>query len=338
MANFNLRVLDVKNGAECSSFAVSALLSSRFYIIVILFLFPILYAAKAFGASRDIVLCEQKAKKYGFSIENADGVDENMIIESCERVFFVFDNLPLGFVKACKLKTLIFKKELISIDGSHFGGFGGSGRMTLKLNPSAKTIVHELYHLFDKRGYNDKVWEKCNDKKFIYIQHRCSTNIGYTDKERQRYEKKMRRGKVDKELEVNRRLGNKAVKQIEENNDNETIQKGFVTKYAQMTQKEDRAETFSYMIMERMQFLSRTNNNIILQRKMKFIMKETSRCLGREFWEVEFRKPPRDWTTFKTALSESSTIASPNLLHLLRPLRSLREKIKVNNCDQDHSR
>ena len=249
--------------------------------------------------SKDFILCERRAKKHGFILEMEQNADEKRTIEAWAFVLDVLDNIPKEFVKSCRFKVLRFRESLVAIDGSHYGGFAGGGIITLPYDNRAKTILHELYHLYDKRGSNDREWADCNLDRFIYKGHRKSTRITFSEKERQRYEKRIRNGKDDENKKKEKALGRNATVQIGKNDQDEEVQKGFVSKYAQTEQREDRAETFSHMIVERRDFLSRTNDCPVMQAKMKFIIRETERVLGNKFWESEMAKPPRSPKTFQ---------------------------------------
>ena len=249
--------------------------------------------------TKDFILCERRAKKYGFVIEMKPDADEKRIVASCSFVLDVLDKIPKDFVKACRFKVLRFQESLTAIDGSHYGGFAGGGTITLPYEISARAIIHELYHLYDKRGSEDHEWAECNKDCFIYKGHRKSTRINFSEKERKRYEKRLRNGKDNEDEKKKKALGKKANAQISKNDNDMEIQRGFVTKYAQTNQREDRAETFSYMMVERKDFLCRTNDCPVMQSKMKFIIHETERVLGKDFWEAELARSPRSPRTFE---------------------------------------
>lgn len=269
------------------------------YVTIVLIMAISAMPIFAKSKSKDFILCERRAKKYGFTLEMEQNADEKRTIQSWSFVLDVLDNIPKEFVKACKFRVLRFRESLVAIDGSHYGGFAGGGTMTLPYNSSAKTILHELYHLYDKRGTDDREWADCNMDCFIYKGHRKSTRFNFSEKERQRYEKRIRNGKDDENKKKEKALGRKATVQIGKNDQDEEVQKGFVSKYAQTNQLEDRAETFSYMIVERRDFLCRTNDCPVMQAKMKFIIRETERVLDNKFWSSEMAKPPRSPKTFQ---------------------------------------
>ena len=149
--------------------------------------------------TKDFILCERRAKKYGFVIEMKPDADEKRIVASCSFVLDVLDKIPKDFVKACGVKVLRFQESLTAIDGSHYGGVAGGGAITLPYKISAKTIIHELYHLYDKRGREDHEWAECNKGCFIYKGHRKSTQFKFSEKERRRYEKRIRNGKENED-------------------------------------------------------------------------------------------------------------------------------------------
>jgi hypothetical protein len=66
----------------------------------------------------------------------------------------------------------------------------------------------------------------------------------------------------------------------------------FVSRYAMSEEREDRAETFAFMIVEGNKFLRRTEKSPVMKKKMEYIIDATDRrsLLGKDFWISNFRR------------------------------------------------
>ena len=84
-------------------------------------------------------------------------------------------------------------------------------------------------------------------------------------------------------------MNSKDKRQVKKNKNNNDIRDDFVSEYAMSFEHEDRAETFSYMIVEGKKFLKRTKNPI-MKAKMEYIMAlfVEKNLLDQEFWNKHF--------------------------------------------------
>ena len=184
----------------------------------------------------------------------------NKVEPAAKKFFTALDKLPEEFIKRTGLKYVTFVTDL-KVNKISAGGVAAGDTIVLNLSFSDKTVYHELFHIFDHN--NDlRGWKKLNDDGFIY------TGSDY-------YKERMS-------------LGRK--KRKEKNLASKRYNADFVSLYAMSNEREDRAETFAYMISEKKKFLDRTEKSEVLREKMKFIIDNTSKkkLLGKEFWLKNF--------------------------------------------------
>lgn len=257
----------------------------------------------------------------------------------------VMEDFPEDFFRKGGLRNLYFKQQMTSIDGKFTaGGFGGGNTMTLPAgsNPGRHVIAHEMYHVFSSQfGASNEEWCRYNHRDFIYKQQRAEMNFNYTEKEKKRFEKRLKNSpKKNHNYQVERALGKKAVKQIALNDANPEIQKGFVSGYAQTDPGEDRAETFATMYCTQEEFFARLEDNPVLKKKMKFIQEETKNWLGHRYWKsvAEYGTDPKVFV-LSTAVSSatntylSATNAVSSARRITIPRTILNEKILVKYKD-----
>ena len=71
-----------------------------------------------------------------------------------------------------------------------------------------------------------------------------------------------------------------------------TFDADFVSRYAMSNEREDRAETFAYMMVEGRNFLRRTQRSHVLKKKMDYIIQITTEnnTLSASFWKRHLGK------------------------------------------------
>ncbi|MBE6392010.1 MAG: hypothetical protein E7042_07445 [Lentisphaerae bacterium] len=186
---------------------------------------------------------------------------EDVVKRAAERFFAVLDQLPANFIKRSGLKYVTFLNDL-TLNNVPAGGIARADSIFLNVNFSDKTVYHELFHIFDPRP-KDRKWTRLNNKKFVY-----TGSDFYAEKvssvKRKRKAKNLQDGTFDDD---------------------------FVSRYAMSNEKEDRAETFAFMISEKQGFLRRTAKSPVLRKKMEFIVRITSKnnLLGSQFWQNIFK-------------------------------------------------
>jgi len=232
----------------------------------------------------------RQARKIGFDVVyDEDECEISEIADTLHSLLDAMEDFPEDFFRKGGLRHVRITKRMTSIDGNFTaGGFGGGDTMTLPVGSgfSRGLLAHEMYHIFDGRSCDDSAWGRLNHRDFIYRQQRAEMNFNFTEKEQKRYLKKLANSpKKAASNRVERALGKKVVKQIAKNDDDPEIQAGFVSRYAQTNQREDRADTFATMYCEQEAFLPRAENNSVLGKKMKFIQEETKNWLGDRYWK-----------------------------------------------------
>lgn len=261
------------------------------------------------------------------------------VLETMENEF------PKDFFRKGGLKHLHFKRQMTSIDGKFTaGGFGGGDTMVLPAGSGTDrhTLAHEMYHVFSSQfGRSSDEWCRFNHRDFIYKGQRAEMNFNYTEKEKKRFEKRLKNSpKRTANYRVERALGKKAVKQIAKNDQNPEIQIGFVSGYAQTDSGEDRAETFATMYCEQEAFLARAEDSPVLKKKMKFIQEETKNWLGHRYWRAvaEYGTDPKVYvlssaisSATNSYLSATNSISSARRITIPRTI--LDEKILVKYHD-----
>lgn len=229
-------------------------------------------AFQLYGGDKELDKSYRKAAKhYGFTIKTEPkfhrGVKGSILpVASVEpdlnRFFEALGELGESFVKKSGLSRVIICSNL-TLHGMPCAGVASGNTMYLSKGFSKKTVYHEMFHIFDKHS-DDKDWQRCNHERFIY------RGIDFQDKPLSKNKKK--------KLEKNRLKYN-----IDFSGD-------FITDYAQSDEKEDRAETFAYMIAHSKMFWQRAIKNRALWMKMRYIIEMTSRnsLLGKDYWVKKF--------------------------------------------------
>lgn len=185
---------------------------------------------------------------------------EEVVKKEAERFFEALDQLPASFIRRSGLKYVTFLNNL-TLHNVPAGGIARGDSIYLAVNFSDKTVYHELFHIFDPHE-KDRKWTRLNDKKFVY-----TGSAFYSEKvssvKRKRKAKNLQEGTFDDD---------------------------FVSRYAMSNEREDRAETFSFMVSEKQGFLRRTAKSPVLRKKMEFIVRITSKhnLLGSRFWQDIF--------------------------------------------------
>ena len=179
---------------------------------------------------------------------------------AAQKFFAALDKLPVNFVKRAGLRYVTFL-ENPKLKNIPVGGVASGDTIVLSINCSERTVFHELFHIFDPLP-QVKGWQNLNNKKFVY------TGSQY-------YEEKLSRRKR---------------KRKDQNLSAKKFDSDFVSRYAMSNEKEDRAETFAAMIVEKKNFLQRTRKSPVLQKKMKFIidMTDKKKLIGKDFWKKHF--------------------------------------------------
>ena len=182
--------------------------------------------------------------------------------ELAERFFRALNRLPASFVAKSGLKYVTFVTGL-HLNNVPAAGVASGETIWLAADCSIKTIYHELYHIFDPPG-KTKQWLKLNPPGFVY------TGSAF----RQEKLSKFKRKRMSGNLEENR------------------YKDDFVSRYAMSNEREDRAETFAFMIVEGNKFLRRTEKSPVMKKKMEYIIDATDRrsLLGKDFWISNFRR------------------------------------------------
>lgn len=226
----------------------------------------------AVSADREIRNIEKSFKgefrKFGMSIDLEDTMEDDEYgravspeeLENCYNILFsVLDRLSPNFVKRTEIQAVFFRDPLIDpVSKKGVAGLGGSGKMWFTKRISNRTIIHELFHVFDDEDADWPKWERTNPRGFTYM------------------------GSIYRPEELSRRE-NRKNDEVED-----LIDGAFVSGYAKSNQLEDRAETFTYMIMKGYHIMAEAEDNKYLMEKVNLIIDMTSRSslLGKDFWET----------------------------------------------------
>lgn len=205
------------------------------------------------------------ARKYGFSIPRKLKFDKRMrgtplpqeaLELNLDRFFLALEELTVDFVKRSGLNTVMICQNL-TYEGKRAGGMAKGNVIYLDAGFTPHVVYHELFHIFDR--INDRKWNRLNPKNFVYT------------------------GSVFFDAELSRR----DMKKLEANQGVQEIDLAFVSDYAKSFPREDRAETFAFMVCEGPAFLLRTNRSPHLKAKMDMIIKATATpgLLGKDYWD-----------------------------------------------------
>ncbi|MGH9553307.1 MAG: putative zinc-binding metallopeptidase [Terriglobales bacterium] len=150
----------------------------------------------------------------------------------------------------------------------NLSGFAASNRF------GARTLHHELYHAIDFRdsfeGYVDTEWSKLQGQEFQYELDQAANSYRYRGYNPQEVKKPEFADPFDW-------LHSK-----------KSDTPGFITEYAKYNVTEDKAELFSFLMMNYKEVMSRTEHDQILKHKvehMKTALNSFSRSLDDAFWE-----------------------------------------------------
>ena len=201
------------------------------------------------------------------SIEG-EKIDKAMLHARTAILYTALDALPPKFIKKSGIKD-IYIVDNLKHNGFHAGGVAAGGdTMYLSSHANAKTIYHELYHLFDE-DKEIKRWSSINPRGFKY------------------------RGSS---IKGDRHLTRRQRKQIRANKINKTYDMDFVSQYAMSFEREDRAETFAFMLQEGPRFKKRFEGSDVMRKKALYIIKTTGtgRLLGADFWEKHLKLDEKD--------------------------------------------
>ena len=176
-----------------------------------------------------------------------------------QRFFQTIKIFPKNFIKKSGIRYVTFLSEP-KFKGKRCAGVALKKEQTIYLSTmfNAKTVYHEIYHLFDPSRENED-WCSLNAHNFIYIGSKFySANLSKTQS---RNARKNLRGM--------------------------TFDADFVSRYAMSNEREDRAETFAYMMVEGRNFLRRTQRSHVLKKKMDYIIQITTEnnALSASFWK-----------------------------------------------------
>ena len=174
------------------------------------------------------------------------------------RFFEIMDKVPLKLISASGLRQVGFYKNL-KLNKAPAAGIAKGNVMYLAENFSEKTFYHELFHIFDNLSRSTR-WNKCNHKDFVYT------------------------GSAFESRNTTGRKAKKKRKNLEE----KRFDDDFVSRYAMSEEKEDRAETFAYMMVEGAKFMERAKKSDAIKKKMQYIIEATgnNRVLGKDFWSL----------------------------------------------------
>jgi hypothetical protein len=166
---------------------------------------------------------------------------------------------PAGFLRRLDLRVIVLCRRL-NLDGDRLGGIAMAKRNAIGLEVDGnlgeawarRVVHHELFHVIDARvhggGLRDDDWDRLNAPEFG----------GYLG---------------DRSAALARRGGEP--------------EPGFVTHYALTEEWEDRAELFSFAVMDPVRLAARAKRDRFLARKLARVETLAARepsCLGPEFW------------------------------------------------------
>lgn len=186
---------------------------------------------------------------------------QEVVTRAAERFFKALEALPEDFIKRSGVKYVTFL-ENPTLKKIPVGGIASGESIYLNVNFSAHTVYHEFFHIFDPKPV-ERQWNRLNSKGFIYTGNDYySANLS-----------RSRRKRKDRNLASG------------------TFDADFVSRYAMSNEREDRAETFAAMMVEKGRFLKRAERSEVLKKKMDFIIEITGkrRLMGRDFWEKHFK-------------------------------------------------
>ena len=189
-----------------------------------------------------------------------------------ERFFNAINRLPESFIRRSGIRYVTFLDDL-RLNGAPAGGVAGGDTIYLAMNCPETTVYHELFHIFDPKR-KDKLWTRLNPRGFVY------TGSAFYDADLSKFKRKRMNGNLEEKK----------------------YDADFVSRYAMSFEHEDRAETFSHMIVEGPKFLRRTEKSPVLKKKMEYIIGISGKrdLLGKDFWEKLFR-PEKDAPPRRTA-------------------------------------
>ena len=204
------------------------------------------------------------AKKCGFTIGytlhdgRQEGVlDPEEVKDFLPGFFAALDVFPVRFLRETKLHTVVLCRNLTS-NGIRAGGLAGGGKISLSVPFGNKTIYHEMFHIADKKR-QDEDWTRLNNKQFVYG------------------------GSVYKPVELDKKSQAKA----DAAKSSEMIRKDFVSDYAMSNEREDRAETFAFMVANPKRFAEMAKESPVLAKKaehVKKIVRDFSPAMNKDFW------------------------------------------------------
>lgn len=186
-------------------------------------------------------------------------------VQRLSQIFFqIIKIFPKNFIKESGIRYVTFLSKP-RFKRVHFAGLALKGNHTIYLSTTfkAKTVYHEIYHLFDPSRKNED-WCSLNAHNFIYTGSKYySENLSKTQS-----------------------------RKVRENLRRMTFEEDFVSRYAMSNEREDRAETFAYMMVEGQNFLRRTQRSHVLKKKMDYIIKITTEnnTLSASFWKRHLGK------------------------------------------------
>ena len=248
-------------------------------------------------AIRELKRVEKRSKRFGIflnrgKMEKLKGDRLMKVLKEYDRFVAVLEELPEGFVKACKIGSVWFSDEIVDASGQHAGGFASGDGINLSVGFGKGTVYHEMFHKFECciTDSQRREWEELNPKEFIYEGSAWDTFAGndkYSKKAAARHLERIKAGKEKSAMEKRDEARSmKVARQIAANKTNETVQAAFLGSYAQTTPLEDRACMFGCMMEEGPRFFLRTQRSEHLRRKMEFMMRLTGtrKFLGADFW------------------------------------------------------
>ncbi len=213
------------------------------------------------------------AKRYRFELKSQVNFPRNIsgeilpvseVENELGRFFAALDELETGFVRKSGLRKVVICKNL-KLNGMACAGVARGDCIYLAKGFSKRVVYHEMFHIFDP-SRDDKAWQRLNHKDFRY------RGINFPDRPISKKQKKKLQkhySKVTKDFSAD-----------------------FVSRYAQSSEVEDRAETFACMIDEGRYFLMRAKKSPVLRKKMQYLVDLTDRSslLGKEYWKKKFGK------------------------------------------------
>ncbi len=181
-----------------------------------------------------------------------------------QRFFQTIKIFPKNFLKESGIRYVTFLSKP-RLKGVQVGGLALKEKQTIYLSTTftAKTVYHEIYHVFDPSRKNED-WCSLNAHNFIYVGSKYySENLSKTQSQKAR----------------------KNIRKM-------TFDADFVSRYAMSNEEEDRAETFAYMMVEGRSFLRRTQRSHVLKKKMDYIIQITTEnnTLSASFWKRHLGK------------------------------------------------